>query len=318
MRKSIVVLVSTSVALTIALAGAGPSSAAPKGCPTGSIVGASDLAKAEGCDLANHKLVVDDIELRIPAAGEGLGAAASRMQGDTRVTEILVRTAVDGTVAMSVDGAAPVGGAAAKEELSATMTAAARQPNASAVITPLALPSWCGDLTQYAFTGQTFPNDSWPWYYNSSFQPSTSAASVITKGINAMEADSSSCGTWATLVTGNQSGSTNAAPLTNDRINTIGWGTISPLALTVWWYSGSSTYEADASFNKAKSWYVGTGTVTSGKYDLFSIAAHESGHVFGLKDLTSTPKQVMYGSFATGASRREKRCGDLWALWYLA
>ena len=55
------------------------------------------------------------------------------------------------------------------------------------------------------------------------------------------------------------------------------------LAMTVWWYRGSTILEADIGFNTAMKWDWYRGNQRSGQvYDLRRVAIHELGHVLGL------------------------------------
>ncbi|MBI4588258.1 MAG: matrixin family metalloprotease [Candidatus Rokubacteria bacterium] len=82
----------------------------------------------------------------------------------------------------------------------------------------------------------------------------------------------------------------------------------STLAETTWYYTISTgdILECDMRFSNTFTWYTGTGTPASNQYDWWSVAAHEMGHCLGLAhepDIT-TPKPVMYPTFAAGEVRR--------------
>lgn len=281
----------------------------------------------QACDMRGRTVVVRDLKLVVPAEGHGTGQSATRTADSdpSLPNQVLLWHGAAGGVAVSVDAADPIGDPSAIREMltqrAASLAASKRAPVSSMV--PAAYPSWCGSSAQYVLTGQKWSNKIYQWFYNSSGRPSGVSESArytaMKAAENSIEAQNSSCGgSTHTLGVGEVGSTTNAVGV-QDGKSTSGWKSLASgtLALTTWWYSGSYTSEADMAFNKAVSWYAGTGSVTSSKYDLTSIAAHEIGHAVGLAHVSSTPKQIMYPSFSTGENRRVKRAGDLYAIGFL-
>jgi len=106
--------------------------------------------------------------------------------------------------------------------------------------------------------------------------------------------------------------------------NEIMWGTAGSgiLAVTTYWYSGSTIVECDIVFNDAYNWRTVT-PVPASCYDVQTIALHELGHWLNLRDLYGNVgdsiydnAKVMYGFGSTATAKRalhtDDRSGILW------
>ena len=96
-------------------------------------------------------------------------------------------------------------------------------------------------------------------------------------------------------------------------VNQIDFGSRDPgvLATNVSIGGGEGrTQECDMRFARNVPWYVGTGRVPDGRFDLYSVAVHEFGHCLGLAHSTIQPPPVMYPSFRDGQARRTLRDDD--------
>jgi len=87
------------------------------------------------------------------------------------------------------------------------------------------------------------------------------------------------------------------------------------LAVNQYWYSGSTVVESDIAFNDAFTWCDGA---VSGQYDVQTVATHETGHSFNLRDLygPGDTSDVMYGQTASNSTKRslsaDDQAGVLW------
>ena len=91
-----------------------------------------------------------------------------------------------------------------------------------------------------------------------------------------------------------------AAVSSGDRVNSMAFSSTnfgssfgsSTLAVTTYWFSGSTITEADILFNSNQSWDSYRGSLRSA-YDVQRVALHESGHALGL-DHSSLSNAIMY------------------------
>src|SRR5436853_2331923 len=65
------------------------------------------------------------------------------------------------------------------------------------------------------------------------------------------------------------------------------------LAVTTYWFSGSTMTEADILFNNNQAWDSYRGPLRSGGYDIQRVALHESGHALGM-DHSTLSNAIMY------------------------
>lgn len=102
-----------------------------------------------------------------------------------------------------------------------------------------------------------------------------------------------------------------AAP-SYDSFNQIRWAfpasTDTWLAITSWWSSSGKILEADILFNDNYVWATGD-TISTGTFDVESVALHEFGHVLGLGH--SVPPAVMQPTMSSGIKRRVLTSDDI-------
>lgn len=292
---------------------------AAAGCPAVVRVDTLREQAARTCVMAGRTVNVKDLNLTVPRAGWGMGQSVARVEGSdpSKPSEVELWHSAAGGVAVSVDGAAPVGEAKAVAELRSQQRAAVTRLETAPLAVANSYPSWCGSARQYAFEGPRWAKNRYQWYANPSGRPAGMtnwARSVAFKAAAAnMSADKTTCGGAANDLVLGEIGSTTKSAGVLDGKNTQGWKRLSSgiLALTTWWYTGGSMVEADMEFSTTVKWYAWTGAVPSSSFDLMSIAEHEIGHAVGLEHVSSTPRQIMYPSFRPGEARRTKRSGDL-------
>ncbi len=127
---------------------------------------------------------------------------------------------------------------------------------------------------------------------------------------SASTAVASAAATWNAAVSGSSfrfvdGGTTASTAIGGDGVNRICWRPSSEfssgtLAVTTWWYSGSTVTECDVKFNSGFSWT--TGTASGSTHNVEAVMLHEFGHWLNLRDLygyyTGYPSdsgEVMFG-----------------------
>ena len=109
---------------------------------------------------------------------------------------------------------------------------------------------------------------------------------------------------WNAVIGGMQFGkvmNSTSAVSSGDHVNSMAFSNTnfghsfgsSTLAVTTYWFSGSTMTEADILFNNNQSWDSYRGSLRSGVYDIQRVALHESGHALGL-DHSSLSTAIMY------------------------
>jgi hypothetical protein len=95
-------------------------------------------------------------------------------------------------------------------------------------------------------------------------------------------------------------------------VNQIDFGPRDPgvLATNVSIGRGDRTEECDMRFSDEFRFYVGTGRVPSGRFDLYSVAVHEFGHCLGLAHSTIPSRPVMFPAFRDAEIRRALKSDD--------
>ena len=95
-------------------------------------------------------------------------------------------------------------------------------------------------------------------------------------------------------------------------VNQIDFGPRDPgvLATNVSIGRGDRTEECDMRFSDEFRFYVGTGRVPSGRFDLYSVAVHEFGHCLGLGHSTIPSRPVMFPAFRDAEIRRALKSDD--------
>ena len=234
-------------------------------------------------------LVIRDRSLGVgmPAPGKGVTIWADPMVESARNTTLEVRQSADGYVTVSgvgddVDDAGELPSDPMVDEGQA--------------VSPT-YPISCSDGSFYDTVKRQ--GDRWTWYLNTSTVPSNIAAGAldaIKAGVNSMANGYNDCGrptdfsrpwTYAgntSRFDGASSDSETCPGANQDGYNVVTFGyTAGHLAVACAWDGGDNEIEtADIRFRSMWSWTT-THVGCSGLFDLWSVAAHEAGHVFGLK-----------------------------------
>ena len=230
-----------------------------------------------GSDLRYQGLTV-----RIPAAGEGVQAAAQSITGDISIT---VSRSADGSVIVKTD---------VHSESQADELAEAQAVNATA-IRPSAAKT-CKDAS-YALSGWKL--SGFKWFYNPAGAPASvrsSAAFAIGAGTTALV---KTCGQKKLKLVPSYGGATAAGVQVgaagnctgNDRRNVIGWraGAGKWLGMTCTYFktiNGKKTVTGtDTALNTQYKFFTSTKNC-SNAYDVQSVVLHERGHSLGLNHVS--------------------------------
>jgi hypothetical protein len=208
----------------------------------------------------------------VPPRGEGVGAEAILAGGGS--ISLRVESRLDGRVVIS-SAQTPAGGT----NPSATIQAA---PNA------------CLDRAHHLTT--SFWRTTVNWSFRAASRPANltqgqaataleAGASHITHAFNDCgRADKVSATSLYKGVTSLRPNIGNSNCQTPDGRNVVGFGDLlgSQLAVTCWWFRGSTTIEADMKVNKHDFRWTTRTAGCANQYLLQAVATHEFGHVFGL------------------------------------
>jgi len=224
------------------------------------------------------------LSVRVPAAGEGVQAAAQSTSGDITLT---VSRTVDGAVVVKTDTHRH--GQADEHGVAQAATAISTRPSAAKTCTDSA----------YTLSGWKLP--SFTWYYNPAGTPASLAGTAASAISTATQALSTACGQKSLKLVPSYAGQTSAEAQVgtagnctgNDGRNVIGWraGAGKWLGMTCTYYktvNGRNTVTGtDTALNTQYRFFTSTANCTSA-YDLQSVVLHERGHSLGLNHVDQT------------------------------
>jgi PKD repeat protein len=123
---------------------------------------------------------------------------------------------------------------------------------------------------------------------------------------SASTAVANAAATWNAAVAGSSfrfvnGGATTSTAIAGDGVNRICWRPSSDfssgtLAVTTWWYAGSTITECDVKFNSGFAWT--TGTASGSAHSVEAVMLHEFGHWLNLRDLYG-----YYGSYPSDSGK---------------
>jgi Matrixin len=223
--------------------------------------------------------------LSVPPAGQGV--VADTLSVDGRERGVVLQSRSDGTVA------AYQGAALQRLMTNSGPRSAPAGTSASAPTTAL---SSCNDSAYQTYSSKW--TSTFEWSFKISSTPSEvhqdkaetalhDAAGNITGAHNncgmsdGVDAHYHYLGTTSTGSNVTSSGGCGSS----DGKNIVEFGTLpsSMLALSCWWFSGSSTTSADMRLNRASYlWVASIGNTCSNKFAIESVATHEFGHIYGM------------------------------------
>jgi hypothetical protein len=227
----------------------------------------------------------------VPQRGEGVGAEAWLADGGS--ISLRVMTRLDGRVRVTTTQT-PAGTVVVA---SSNTSPGSGHPDA----TIQSSPPPCQDRA-YNLTGSWW-RTTVDWWFRSSSTPSNlshdAARKAIKSGASHITHAFNDCGRADHVsATGHYAGSTSISPNIGsdstcqnpDGRNVVGFGDLlgSQLALTCWWFRGSTTVEADMKVNRHDFRWTTTTAGCSDQYMVQAVATHEFGHVFGLAHVSQS------------------------------
>jgi hypothetical protein len=262
-------ITAVAAAITVAAGVSTTTEAAP--APV-KLVAANAETELSQVRTVGNTLSYQGVTVQLPAAGQGVSAAAQSTSGDVSLT---VSRDAAGKVVVQTDKHAE--GTAQAMTATATRTAAAKT---------------CTD-TSYALSG--WKDTGFNWYFNPAGAPAavrSTAGSAIT---NATAALTQACGKRKIGLTPSFKGQTSARPqvgaagncVGNDGKNVIGFvaGSGRWLGMTCTYYktvNGKKTVTGtDTALNTQYAFFTRTANCNNA-YDLTSVVLHERGHSLGL------------------------------------
>ena len=252
---------------------------------------AVDLAPEPELTMPAGARVIEGAGVRAVAPPPGMSVHASVIFTDGTTSELIVSTALDGTVTTRSPEQPPI------EEGDAARAGAKGACNDD---------FWIGLIYEWDHT--------YRWALNTGTRPAgLSVAAVegaVRRATSHITGASNSCGmkdnvSAAHVYRGRtkaRAGITAGGGCTsNDGRNVTDWGNLpaNVLALTCTWHSGVDAVESDARMNKADhAWYVTKPSGCKTRYDIEAVMTHERGHTYGLADLTveNHPNLTMRGA----------------------
>lgn len=305
-------LIAAMVVNPTSLAHAAPS------CPgVGQTVAWSDIAAlvSQKCDLSSRLVRVDgDWVLDVPERGM-MGESHRLMTEPTTLpTSAVVYHAKDGTVGLWDDTNRVSGSMAAVAAGRSHMKTSDKAETSS---TSAAAPG-CGNVFNYLRHGRRWGGGNWTWDYNGAGYAGDGSRAIILNGVIAMTADSSPCGSYPNSSSTRYSVNTTRLAGVRDGSSVVSFNDIpnsTTLAYADWWWDTSDGLlrEGDIRFDLSnRRWFISNSTTgCSNAYDMYTIAVHEAGHIFGLSHWSENSAEVMRPTFNVCEFVRYKRLGDL-------
>ncbi|MFI5955335.1 matrixin family metalloprotease [Cryptosporangium sp. NPDC051539] len=282
-------LATVAAAVAVVAGIATPVATSTAAAPAGVTIVAGDAEttlSAVRVDGANVKF--QGLTVRIPAAGEGVQAAAESTSGDLSIT---VSRSADGTVVVRTDkheyAAASSSQAAPESHVAQAAAASTARANAAKTCTDSA----------YALSGWKL--SSFKWYYNPAGAPAAVRAGAPASISAATTSLTRACGKKSIKLAPSYGGATAAAVQVgaagnctgNDGRNVIGWraGSGRWLGMTCTYFksiNGRKTVTGtDTALNTQYKFFTSAKSC-SGAYDLQSVVLHERGHSLGLNHVS--------------------------------
>ncbi|HJP66207.1 MAG TPA: matrixin family metalloprotease [Actinomycetota bacterium] len=228
---------------------------------------------------------VGDLFLTVPPAGQGV--AADTLSVDGRERALVLQSRTDGTVAV-YQGA--VLDALVRQVRTRSAGAGA---STSSPTTPL---SPCSDSHYSTYSSKW--TKTYEWSFKISSTPSEvhqdNAESALKHAAGNITGADNDCGMGDTIdahyhylgTTSTGSNVTSSGGCgSSDGKNVVEFGTLpsTMLALSCWWFSGSSTTSGDLRLNRSSFlWVANIGSACSNKFGIEAVGTHEFGHIFGM------------------------------------
>jgi hypothetical protein len=198
------------------------------------------------------------------------------------------------------------------------VTVASTPGRATPLRTFARLEAYCGANSQNPLSIKW--NSTMNWYWNQGSTPGYLNLTNTLDSLRGAKIEWESSQNWCGIADASSMNftyqGTTTVGLGQNGVNTVGWGNVqtisgctdpNTIACSVWWYSGGTITESDTRYDTGVTWVNGA---ASGKYDVQSVGAHETGHNIGFGHVSDSSNVMFCCIDQNDTSNRKLGRGD--------